>query len=354
MTLGLVEGAHGAGAAPPLEIACDESGSDGENLLASRHRVFAHGSVDLSTDEADVVVAAVRRELRVSGSELKAARLLRDPHIPEVARLFADGGPLHGHAHVYLLDKLYFAVGKIIDLLVEEEAHERGINLHTHGTARHMASVLFTHGRRALGGPNWERLVGAFVSLIRRRQRTGIKTTLEEFFAVVDDVRLRSHRQDVTAVLAQIWSARHQAVQYDPESNDYLDQPNLEPILTALHPTAGYWAGRHQTSVRLVHDRQTIITQQIADLVVAIANNPHPDFPFFVPLTGITQADSVNDPRVQLADLTAGFGRLVGERALTGTLPEALAVSAQPLIDENCVWDDEPSWMALTGRSIGS
>ncbi|MFI6435934.1 hypothetical protein [Streptomyces sp. NPDC050759] len=34
------------------EIACHESGSDGENLLAGNADVFAHGSVRLPTDVA--------------------------------------------------------------------------------------------------------------------------------------------------------------------------------------------------------------------------------------------------------------------------------------------------------------
>ncbi|MGV8977251.1 MAG: hypothetical protein ACOH17_04335 [Cellulomonas sp.] len=337
-----------------LEVACDESGSDGENLFESRHRVFAHGSVDLSKDEADVVLRYVRQQFGFGGEELKASRLLRAASLDDVGALFAGNGPLHGRAHVYLLDKLYFAVAKIIDLLVEEDAHERGVNLHDQGKAREMASVLFTHGRQALGGPNWDRLVGAFVSFIRRRQRTGVKTTLDDYYAVVDDVRLRSHREDVTDVLAFVWAARHQAFQYDPASNDYLDRPNLEPILAALYPTASYWAEQHERPVLLVHDRQTVITSEMTDLVVMTATHPHPDFPFFVPLAGISQADSKADSRVQLADLTAGFGRLIGERALAGTLPEALVGPARAMIDEHCVWDDGPSWLTLTGRAIGT
>jgi hypothetical protein len=156
----------------PLEVVCDESGSDGENLVESRHRVFAHGSVDCSAEEANSIAAAIRKRFRIAGTELKASRLLRGDRGEDVAALFGPGELLDGRAHIVLIDKLYFAVGKVIDLLVEEYMYERGVHLHADGSARQMASILFRHGRKALGTTNWERLLGAFVSLIRRRQRT--------------------------------------------------------------------------------------------------------------------------------------------------------------------------------------
>lgn len=338
----------------PVEIVCDESGSDGENLFESAHRVFAHGSVDLSTREAGAIVANVRRQFRITGPELKAKQLLKDSAIDDAAGLFMAGGPLHGRAHVMLIDKLYFAVGKVIDLLVEEEMYEQGVQLHVDGSARQMASDLFRHGRKALGTVNWDRLLGAFVSLIRRRQRTGEKTTLDEFFAVIDDLRLRSHRKDVADVLSLVWAAREQAAQYGDPDQAISEQPNLEPLVAAIHPTALYWAEQYGGPVLLIHDRQTILTDELVRIIVGVANNPHPDLPVYVPIAGIVQADSKADPRVQLADLAAGLGRLAGERALSLTLTPRLIDATRPLIDENCIWDDEPSWRILTGRAVGS
>lgn len=60
-----------------VEIACDESGSDGENLVAGTSRVFAHGSTDLSLDEASRLIASLQSDIRFGGSELKSQRLLK-------------------------------------------------------------------------------------------------------------------------------------------------------------------------------------------------------------------------------------------------------------------------------------
>ncbi len=353
MTTTPIESSDAEDTSHAIEIACDESGSDGENLIESRHRVFSHASTDLTMEEADDIVGKIRRLFRSQGAELKSKEMLTGNGIDRVAELFNETGPLHGRTHMHLLDKQYFAVGKIVDLLVEEEAYGRGIDLYSNGVARQIASDLFRHGRRALGGEHWDKLVSAFVSLIRRTQRKGTKATLEDFYAVVDDVRLRSHRTDVRRALALVWQSRRQAEQYsDPEALSQLR--HLEPIMEALFPTASYWADRHDCPVRLVHDRQTIITEGATRLLVHIANNPHPDIPHAVALAGIDQVDSRLDARVQIADLTAGLGRIAGELALEGGLPANIQSTVRPLIDKKSVWDDDQSWIALTGRAVGT
>jgi hypothetical protein len=60
-----------------IEIACDESGSDGENLIKGGARVFAHGSTDMRRDEARQLIALLERESGFRGVELKSSRLLK-------------------------------------------------------------------------------------------------------------------------------------------------------------------------------------------------------------------------------------------------------------------------------------
>lgn len=340
--------------ATPLEIACDESGSEGENLLEGGARVFAHGSVDLSIAEAEAIAADLRKQFRLGSGELKSKALLKAERLEELSELFWTGGVLHGRARVGLVDKLYFAVGKVIDLLVEEEFYSRGIHLHVDGSARAMAATLFDNGRRALGSANWDRLLRAFVSLVRKRQRVGVKVSLAEFFEVIDDVRLRSHRKDVDQILALIWASRGHAAQYTEAAPGSLGHtPHLDPLISMISPTAHMWAESSGRPVLVVHDRQSALTPEVVREMVMIANNPHPDFNFPVPLAGITQVDSRTDPRVQIADLVAGIGRRAGEMALDGELPEGVMRAVRPMIHPFCIWQDEASWVALSGNRIG-
>jgi hypothetical protein len=67
------------------------------------------------------------------------------------------------------VDKHFFVTGKIIDLLLEEEAHERGINLHEGDHARQLAWTLFDEGPRALGEEGFDRLIETMVSFASTR-----------------------------------------------------------------------------------------------------------------------------------------------------------------------------------------
>ena len=60
-----------------VEIACDESGFSGTNLLDPSTPVITHASVDLAVDEAAELIAALRSGLRCSLEELKSGQFLR-------------------------------------------------------------------------------------------------------------------------------------------------------------------------------------------------------------------------------------------------------------------------------------
>src|SRR6185436_19057097 len=84
-----------------VEIACDESGFSGSNLLDPASPVITHASVDLAVPEADEVITVLRSRLR-GGSEYKSNQLLRPQHRPELEWFLTT---LLGRAHVHLIDK---------------------------------------------------------------------------------------------------------------------------------------------------------------------------------------------------------------------------------------------------------
>ena len=87
------------------EIACDESGYEGDKLVGGVTDVFAHAGVDLGLDAAAACVAELRRRIRSPAQEYKANHLLREKHRGALLWLLGDAGPLRGHAHVWLVDK---------------------------------------------------------------------------------------------------------------------------------------------------------------------------------------------------------------------------------------------------------
>jgi hypothetical protein len=182
-----------------IEVACDESGSDGENLTGGNTDVFAHASVRLGADEAAEVVAEVRRRIRSPASEYKANHLLREKHRKVLVWFLGPDGPLHGGARVHLTDKAYFL------LLRAADAQEAG--------DRDAAAQLYRHGPRAVGAERWRE------------------------------------------VLASLTAALRDSVQ------DGALAPLLDPLVPAVAATVRSWTA-DGTAVDLVHDRQNALTEE--------------------------------------------------------------------------------------------
>jgi hypothetical protein len=94
------------------EIACDESGYEGEKLIGSTTRLFAHASVAV-TDPA-AVLAELRARIRSPATRYKANHLLREKHRAVLAWFLGTDGPMLGNGHVFLLDKARFVREKFV------------------------------------------------------------------------------------------------------------------------------------------------------------------------------------------------------------------------------------------------
>lgn len=338
---------HGKGGMSSIEIACDESGSDGENLIDGTTRVFAHGSTDLTLDEADDLVRRIRQHTGLATRELKSTSLLKPRFRDFTLEMLAVHGVLNGRAKVTLVDKVYMAVCKVVDLVIEEHAYRQGNDLLRSGAAKSMARVLFQEGPRAYNAENWDRLLRQFVSFARATQRTGSKTTCDELLETIDALRLRARRSRVEKIMEMLWESRSELKSLDPTSEANVALRGLDPVIPSVMETARAWHEATGRSVALVHDRQSALTPDARSILQSIANHPHPELPFKTPIEKFVVVDSHDDSRIQLADIIAGVGALAGRAALIGDLEVDLANVIRPIIVRTSLWADERSWRAL-------
>src|SRR3954452_17607344 len=86
-------------AGPVVEIAGDESGFSGTNLLDPATPMITHASVDLSVGEAAELLAALRSRFRFSPYEVKSGQFLRNPKAARTLEwlVAALSGRAHGH-----------------------------------------------------------------------------------------------------------------------------------------------------------------------------------------------------------------------------------------------------------------
>lgn len=265
-----------------VEIACDESGFSGTNLLDPASPVITHSSVDLAVPEAAEVVAVLQSRLRTR-CEYKSHHLLRPEQQPALEWFLTT---LRGRAHVHVIDKTGYVAARVLDLFVEDPSYGAGTSL----GRDHSEAVLALRQRTAF--------LAAFVELTRtKRVRRIDHDTIDRFVATMPT--------DLTP-LREVTRARVEAVMVRLIDEDPAVPPPLEPLVPALAETLLFWSAGER-SVAVVHDEQSALTRgRVARLGAFLAEAVSPAPP---PLRSFLQVDSRDDPRVQVADLLAGIAR---------------------------------------------
>jgi hypothetical protein len=321
-----------------VEIACDESGFSGTNLLHSTTPVITHASVDLSAGEAVRLITALRSGFRFSPHELKSGQFLRRPGAGEALEWFLAA--LTDRAHVHLIDKEFFLVTRIVDLLLTEPSYAAGTRL----TQDHRPAALALYRARRSAGSDWGAFLAAFVDLVRIKRRHPVRRTVERFFQARDALVRHGLGAPADAVLNGLGPTHVWAVLTRLDNDDRSIPPPLEPMLPALAETVLSWSGGGQRQVLVIHDEQSALTaDRLTRLQQALANDGGPSaadtdkaaaLPAGVsPLAGLVMVDSRDDPRVQVADLLAGVAR-----RLPGIINDALL---QPLLSPTSLRDPE-------------
>lgn len=306
-----------------VEIACDESGFSGTNLLHPATPVITHASVDLGVDEAVGLITALRSEFRFSPNEFKSGQLLRTPRADQALEWFLSA--LRGRAHVHLVDKEYFLVTRIVDLFLAEPSYGAGTRL----TQDHRPAALSLYRAGRSTGSGWGVFLETFVELVRTKRRPRPdRRALERFFQARDALARDGLGAPAEAVLDGLSRTRVWAVLTRLSDGDRSIPPPLEPMLPALAETVLFWSGG-QRQVLVIHDEQSALTAaRLRRLQHALADGAASS-----PLAGLVMADSRDDPRVQVADLLAGVAR-----RLPGIVDDGLL---QPFISPTSLLDPE-------------
>jgi len=304
-----------------LEIACDESGSEGEKLVGGSTDVFAHASVHLSLDAARECIEMVRVGARSPATECKASVVLRERNRRVLVWLIGPGGPLFGRAHVHLTEKAYRLTAKLVELLGCDVAPRQ----------------LYDAAPRTLGATNWRRLMGAFNDLMRSRDLLETRIAANRFFDLVDDCR--SAPGVLGAAASEIWAAHPRDDAAVARLIDRADGRSvLDPLVPAIARGVAHWYDGDRP-VSLVHDEQGALTPDRLRELDTVCGD--------AALAGIRFVDSTTDPRVQVADLLAGAARKIASDQLGGRGDVLLTALLRPYLDRDSFWGDHGSWRRL-------
>jgi len=301
----------------PRQIACDESGYEGEKLIGTTTAAFAHASVDLDVAAAAECIQELRDRIRSPATEYKANHVLREKHRAVLHWILGPAGPLRGRAHVYLIDKPFYVLGKVVDLVVGGEHTEE------------LTEAIYAAGPAAVGEDRWTALLGAANDLLRVKDRQDATTSVDAFFGLLTDL---------PELFGPLLAGRRRAEDFRLRlREDSTLDADLDPLIPAIIGALAWW-GRDGRQVLILHDRQNTLT---ADRVAQIRRLAGPLGPV---LAGLTLAHSSIEPRVQVADVIAGAIRKIASDELNGRADEHLVELARPFVDPASVWSAKRQW----------
>jgi hypothetical protein len=324
---------------PPLEIACDESGAEGDHLIGGETTVFAYASVRLDTATAVDCVREVRDRIGSPALEYKANHLLRGKSRPVLRWLLGPSGPVHGRAHVHLTDKTFYLVTKIVELLVEGVTGGTGSCPSPRSSA--MSTTLYREGRSAFGHGPWHAFLTSFNTLMRVRNRPLVADSVDPFCRMIDVL----HSAGAPGRLSEITGLLRQAKpRVRPLVARALDNPDamvtLDPLIPAFVRTVSYWSAGER-AVSITHDQQPALTEEWVIQISEMLDGRRPVSARCPPrarLAGLRFVDSRTDPRVQVADFLAGVARRVATDTLDNQGDADLTPLLRPYLDRHSIW----------------
>jgi Protein of unknown function (DUF3800) len=322
-------------AARQIEIACDESGFSGGNLVGGQNQVFAHASVRIEPSDARRLVDNLLRQIGARGSgEYKAAELLRARHRPVLEWLLGPSSPIRGNAYVHLTDTRFFVLARVLDVLLGGETVSGTSCPGQNARTREMAITLYRSGENNYGTHRWQEFLTLAANILRTNNRWLPKTPIPMFYAAVDALAQTEIEVDVHKVMALLQSTQRiaEAARASHLQNPKLT-PLLEPLIPALTRAVHFWAA-DADEIFVVHDEQSALTpERIADIAGTFAaSRPGRQ------LIDVRLVDSRSDARVQLADFVAGIARRLASDELNDRQDAELRALLGPFIGSESVW----------------
>ena len=328
-----------------IEIACDESGFSGSNLLDPETEVFAHASVELTVELARECVATVQAESRYSATEYKSNQLLRKQQRPLLEWLLGATGPLDGKAQVHLTDKPFFLVNRLVELFLGDFSYASMTSLDQDSESKGLALTLHRHAAATFGSDRWRALLQTFIVMLRTKRQRELDTSADAFFHSLDRLQSTDAPAEITEIVQLLRQARPRVTSLPTRIQDYWAVfPPLEPLIPAVIEAALHW-GDASRSVVIVHDEQSALTANR----VAQINNLLTTRTAAVdrPLT-VRRVDSRTDPRIQVADFLAGAARRIATAELQGQGDPTLTELIRPYITPNSIWPENAPWSCRT------
>jgi hypothetical protein len=318
-----------SGPPPALEIACDESGYEGDKLIDTTTDLFAHASVALDVESAADCIRELRSRIRSPAEEYKAGHILRQKHRGVLIWFLGSASPVQGRAQVFLVDKVYFVLRTLATELLDDES------------SLAIPQRLYRQCRGANEDETWHAFLVAAGALLRTRDRPDGLSSVDAFYDAIDDLRRASISGSAGSALEVLARTRRRAESLRRRLDVPMAMPLADPLLPAIISAVSFWNTGGQP-IEILHDQQNTLSARRVSLLTTLVNASVPGR-----LVRLSLVDSQWDPRVQLADIIGGAVRKIASDELNGRGDPELTTLGSPFVSPQSIWGDDHSWRSL-------
>ena len=290
------------------QIAFDETGNTGNDLITADQPVFCLASVRVSEHEIGQVKELLSS---IKTAEWKFSKMRRNQkQLQLLSKLLEMDWVTPTNVKIFVIFKRYMAITKLVDLIHEPSARSLGVNLYEQGAARGLANLLTLTLPVYLGNTRADRFTNLFVRLIRRRDPETLRQFHREAAAALTHLN-RRFPETIGEYFAPIIIACEQPETWLP----HLSSSELDPLIPAYYTLADAW-GKTLTerfiiladeSKTLAQERELLLRFADEGLREQTVGSPTRNIIYPLKVADIITTTSHSSRRVQIADLFAGI-----------------------------------------------
>lgn len=293
------------------QVAFDESGNSGSNLIRPEEPLLVLSSVCLTPEQISDTEICFSH---VKADEWKFAKFRRNPkHLAALGSLLARDWMSTSTVKTYVIHKRFMAVTKMVDLIHEPLARQHGVDLYEQGAAVALANLFVTVLPTFLGHDGLDRLLQSFVALVREPT----EETFENFEVEVAQAYELLGRMlpDLATSFCPFIIGCQQPDFWLP----YLAGNELDPLIPSYYTLIDAWGQQLKADFEVVSDESKTLAgemerlRQFSDPELLEKRIPGVGGWVHFPLRArqIVAVDSKSSRAVQIADLLAGAANSV-------------------------------------------
>ncbi|MGH3696707.1 MAG: DUF3800 domain-containing protein [Pseudonocardiaceae bacterium] len=291
-------------AAPPVVYA-DETHNTGEHLRDADQPVFAVAGVHLDDGLANDIVDSVKESMQKGAGEPKYTRLSRRSRGRAILLSAFEALP-ENSAKVFIADKKFMTISKIIDLGIEPLMFAAGYNMHADESARTLAHMVSIIGPVVGNSRKFDKVLDTFVAFVLQRSidPDDYLSATEEYLATVEG--------DRSALRMAFLPSRNWFIELVAKRNNGLHMDTLDPAVPTVVAVCRAFA-KILGPIRLVHDQSDVIARN-KNLLLSTFPDPADPSRRTDPI-GVKEIDFGNSHEIaqlKIADWVAGAARDAG------------------------------------------